>query len=193
MRIQTKLAMITSSIKHRINPNFKNYNQAFKNLTQETRVGTMHPIVSMIITYDSRRAITVTKVSDKKYQVTQYSLRGGFNVLFSEIYGGKPNSYIKMKDVEQNSKGDKFCAAYYDNGHFFLRMFGTQSRSQEEIDKSEFNINEALQINNYTAPISGFCDPYITAAFVNDRKVFVNLFHNHQLLHYHFFYDSVQK
>ena len=86
----------------------------------------------MIISYDSRRAVTVTKVNDRNYQVTQYNLKKeGFPVTFTETYGGKPDSYIKMKDVEQNNQGDKFCAPYFNNGYFFIRMFGLENRSQE--------------------------------------------------------------
>ena len=95
-----------------------------------------------------------------------------------------------MKDVEQNSRGDKYCAAYYDDGVFKLRTFGRARRTEAEIADNELNINEQIGFNNYTIPISGFSDPYITATFITNHVIFINLFHNHELMHYHFFFDS---
>ena len=46
------------------NPRFKNFSDVFKNLVKENNVRTKYPIVSMIITYDSSRAVTVTKNTD---------------------------------------------------------------------------------------------------------------------------------
>lgn len=83
----------------------------------------------MLITYDSARAITVTKNSDRRYNVSQYDLKKDFKRTFYEIYGGKPESYIKMKDIEQNSEGTRYCAVYYDDGVFKLRTFGRDQRS----------------------------------------------------------------
>jgi hypothetical protein len=41
----------------------------------------------------------------------------------TERYGGTENSYIKMKDVEQDSDGTKYAIAYIDDGFFKLRVF----------------------------------------------------------------------
>lgn len=51
------------------NPRFKNYSEVFKNLLQHSNVTTEYPICSMIITYDSTKAITVTKDNDFEYYV----------------------------------------------------------------------------------------------------------------------------
>jgi hypothetical protein len=37
--------------------------------------------------------------------------------------------------------------------------------------------------------IQGFPDPYITCTFITDDRIFVNLFHNFTLTHYHFVYN----
>lgn len=37
---------------------------------------------------------------------------------------------------------------------------------------------------NYDYP-----DPFINTVFINDEKLYVCLFHNHTLMHYHFFYS----
>ena len=98
---------MTQKVKHKVNPNFKNYSRAFKNLTTQTKIMTEHPVISMIISYDSKRVIIVTKINDAHFEVSQYNLAClSFHKTFNEIYGATPDSYIKIKDIEQNQKGD---------------------------------------------------------------------------------------
>jgi|DEB0MinimDraft_12_1074336.scaffolds.fasta_scaffold06711_2 hypothetical protein len=35
-----------------------------------------------------------------------------------------------------------------------------------------------------------FPDPFITCTFINNDRVFVNLFQNYDMKHYHFIYDT---
>ena len=49
---------------NRPNPRFKNFTDVFKNLVKAIEVQTMYPIVTMMITYDSTKATTVTKKDD---------------------------------------------------------------------------------------------------------------------------------
>lgn len=51
-----------------IKPNmrFMNYKDIFTNLLRQSSVVTKWPIVTMIITYDSTRAVTVTKKDDRE-------------------------------------------------------------------------------------------------------------------------------
>ena len=34
-----------------------------------------------------------------------------------------------------------------------------------------------------------FPDPFVTLTWISDHRLFVNCFHNHDLVHYHFIYD----
>lgn len=95
-----------------------------------------------------------------------------------------------MKDVEQNAKGDKYAIAYIDDGKFKLRVFDKNQRTEEEAVSKELDINKELGLDNYTMPIDGFGDPFIICTFVTDETLFVNLFHNKELKHIHFFYNS---
>ena len=81
---------------------------------------TMFPIVSMIITYDSSRAVTVTKESDQAYYVKMYDLET-YELKFEEKFEG---NYIKMKEVEQNATGKEYACVFLDDGVFKLRTFG---------------------------------------------------------------------
>ena len=126
--------------------------------------------------------------SDREYWVKQHSLETYIDT-FEEKVGGLPDSYIKLKEVEQNSAGNKFAIAYLDDGKFRIRIFGENNReTQEEIDQSELDINKELGLNNHTMPINDFPDPFISCVFIDDNLIFVNLFHNATLTHHHFFY-----
>ena len=148
----------------------------------------MYPIVACIITYDSRSVLTVTKAGDREYYVKQYSLES-YKMTFEEKVGGKPDSYIKAKDVEQHPAGDQFALAYIDDGHFKLRTFGQVTRTIEEIEEEELDINKELGLDNHTMPIQNFSEPFINCTWINDDLIFVNLFHNASLKHHHFFYN----
>ena len=92
----------------------------------------MYPIVSVIITYDSNYAVTVTKANDREYYVKMYSLTTN-ELTFEERIGGGETDYIKLKEVEQNSTGNKYAIAYNNDGRFYMRTFGAQTRSPEDI------------------------------------------------------------
>jgi hypothetical protein len=66
---------------------------------KSSNVVTMYPIVSMIITYDSSKAITVTKRNDREYYIKQYDLES-YDLTFEEKIGGGEDQYIKLKEVE---------------------------------------------------------------------------------------------
>ena len=65
-----------------------------------------------------------------------------------------------------------------DIGEALLSKFQTITRSEEEIEKSEVNINELCGINDWTMAIDGFMDPYVTCCFISETHVFLNLFYN---------------
>jgi hypothetical protein len=81
-----------------------------------------------MITYNSKSVVTVTKATDREYYIKQYSLES-YALTFEEKIGGGDKNYIKAKDIEQNSAGDKFMLVYYDNGLFKLRSFGVKTRT----------------------------------------------------------------
>lgn len=113
-----------------------------------------------------------------------------YELCFEEQYSG---DYIKLKEVEQNSSGKYFAIAYFDDGQFYIRHFGRENRTPEEITDSELDINALIGIDNWTMVYQGFPDPSITCTFVTDTRIFINLFHNPTLTHYHFIYDIEAK
>lgn len=179
-------------VENKPNPRFKNYKELFNNLLKTTPVVTEYSICSVIISYNSKWAITVTKKDDKEYYIKMYNLET-YNEEFQEKIGGNEEDYIKLKEVEQNIKGDKFAIVYFNDGEFRLRTFECKTRTEKEIAENELNINKLLGLNNWTMAISGFPDPYITCCFVEDNQVFINLFYNYTLTHYHFVWDIDNK
>lgn len=153
----------------------------------------MYKITSVIISYDSQLAITNTKKNDREYYIKMYSLSTNEQI-FEEKVGGGPKDYIKVKEVEQSADGKQYAIVYNNDGKFRLRNFGREQRNDEQqIFNDELDINQLLGIDDWTMAIQGFPDPYITCTFIDDTRVFVNLFHNHKLIHYHFIYDFVKK
>jgi hypothetical protein len=190
---QQKLALGANSDSDvKPNPRFKNFNDVFSGLTKSKNVPTMYPLINCCITYNSKSAVTVTSKSDREYWVKQYNLEN-YMITFEEKIGGNPDSYIKLKEVEQNPAGTIFAITYVDDGVFKLRTFGEKSRSAEEIKEEELNINEHLGLNNHTMPINNFPDPFIACTFIDDDLMYVNLFHNATLTHHHFFYKRATR
>lgn len=171
------------------NVRFKNYKGIFDNLLKTTNVTTMYPICTVMITYDSTRAVTVTKQNESTYYVKMYDLET-YVMTFEEKITG---TYIKLKETEQDSKGKHYAIVYFDDGIFYLRHFGRENRTEAEIADSTLQINELLGINNWTMVYPGFPDPSITCTFVAATKIYINLFHNPTLTHYHFVYDFEAK
>ena len=81
------------------NAAFKSYKELFRNLTKSKLVVTMYPIITCIITYDSTRAITVTKKDDTEFWVRMYNLET-YEKTFDEQVGGNEDDYIRLKEVE---------------------------------------------------------------------------------------------
>ena len=174
------------------NPRFRNYRNLFNNLLRVADVVTMYPICSVMITYDSKYAVTVTKRNEREYYIKMYCLEKN-DLTFEEKIGGASTDYIKLKEIEQNSAGNRFGAAYNNDGNFRVRTFGVVNRTEDEIKANELDVNALVGIDNWTMAIQGFPDPYINLVFVTDDIVFVCLFHNYTCTHYHFNYDMVKK
>ena len=105
------------------NARFKNFKDIFNNLLKTTSVTTEYPICTVMITYDSEKAITVTKRNEKEYYVKMYGLES-YELTFEEKIGGGDKDYIKLKEVEQSSSGKHYAIVYFNDGKFFLRNFG---------------------------------------------------------------------
>ena len=80
------------------NIRFTSYKSVFKDLLKQTSVITQWPIISMIINYDSTRAITVTKQNERTYYIKMYDLEE-YHMTFEEMIGGGPNQFIKCKEI----------------------------------------------------------------------------------------------
>jgi hypothetical protein len=46
-----------------------------------------------------------------------------------------------------------------------------------------------LGIDAWTMAVMNFPDPFITCCFVDDDLIFVNLYHNYLMKHFHFYYN----
>ena len=77
------------------NPRFKKYKSQFTNLLKRNQIVTQYPIVSMIISRDSQKGISVQKIDEKRSVVEMHDLTT-LELTFSEIIKG---DFIKVKEV----------------------------------------------------------------------------------------------
>ena len=118
----------------------------------------------MIISFDSTRAIAVTKKNDRSSFVKMWDLES-YKLTFEEELVG---SFIKVKEIEQNDHGTAYACVYFNNGVWFLRTFGKISRTVEQIRKNEININDIFGLDDYTMVNEAFYDPFGGCCFVDD-------------------------
>jgi hypothetical protein len=118
-------------------------------LVKSNNVPTKYPIVSMIISNDSSKAITVTKNNDREYYVKQYDLET-YDMTFEEKIGGGEDQYIKLKEVEQSISGLRYALVYNDDGKFYIRSFGKETRTLDAIKANEICFNDLLNLDNHT-------------------------------------------
>ena len=81
------------------NMRFKNYKNVFMNLMKYKNVATAYPIITMMISYDSTRALTVTKAAENRSILKMYSLKD-YEIKCHEELGNKEGAYIKCKEIE---------------------------------------------------------------------------------------------
>ena len=125
------------------NPKFNKQKTLFDNMLKSKRIESKSPIMSMMITYDSSKVFTVTKMNDIECRIKQYDLVT-YQITFSETIGGKPGDHIKLKEIEQSSDGKKYALVYNNDGIYVLRTFGKVTRTQTEIEENEVNLNTIL-------------------------------------------------
>ena len=65
------------------NPRFRNYREHLNNLLKTHNVTTRFPIQSVVISYDSTRAITVTLKDDREWYIQMFDLES-YELTFEE-------------------------------------------------------------------------------------------------------------
>jgi len=85
IEVEEQKAALGANADREVKPNlrFKNFNNVFSGLTKSKNVATLYPIISCIITYNSKSVVTVTKHDDREYFVKQYSLES-YKLTFEE-------------------------------------------------------------------------------------------------------------
>ena len=132
--------------------------------------------MSIQITNDSEKAITVSKKDDQTYFVRQYNLTEPYECTFEQNVSGR---YIKLKTVEQNSDGNQYAIGYNDDGRWYIRTFGRTQISEFDQKINEIDLNNLLELNNFTMTSELNHEPFINVCFVDDNRLYVALFHNY--------------
>ena len=140
----------------------------------------------MEISSQLTETIAVTKASERESLIKFFSLENK-NVVYEQRIAG---DFIKVKEVEQNTNGRLFAVAFFDDGLFRVRIFDV-SLKNKEVD--EVKVNELIGLDRSTMVCPDFPDPYITCCWVDEYRLFINLFHPNTVSHYHFIWDICYK
>lgn len=157
---------------------FKEYKNNFLDMTDRQKIFTHYDVISIIITHDSKQAITVLYQSDKLYYIRLYQLESD-DMNEYKLMG----KHLKCYEVQQNSEGTIYMIPFLDAGVFRLMIF------DNNVVLSDIHINELLGIDSSTIAINGVHDPIINACFLDNSTVFVNLFHKVTKVNWHFKYS----
>ena len=74
-------------------------------MLQRKSIFTDDDVINCDITYDSTRAIVLTKKNDHLYTITMFDIFS-YEKIFEEVIGGNENQYIKVSSVAQNHYGN---------------------------------------------------------------------------------------
>jgi len=74
-----------------------------------------------------------------------------------------------------------------------MRIFKQEEATRENTKRNDINFTELFGLNDYIAPIEEFPEPFITCCFVEDHLIFVQIFHNISLTHYHFYWHTRER
>lgn len=69
---------------------------------------------------------------------------------------------------------EMFAVAFFDDGLFRVRIFDMDTKQEEVRD---IKINELIGLDTTTMAVTDFPDPYITCCWVDENRLFINLFH----------------
>ena len=179
------------------NPRFKSFKHVFEGLLKSSEVPTPYALVTILMSNDSKVCITVSKADDCSYFIHQYNVESQ-ECTFKELIGQLPpgddpdikvQHYIKFKEVEQTSDGQKFAACYNDDGKYRIRVFGRKNRTPAEIAKTEINVNKVLSLDESTMCNAMFPEPFMNCVFIDNDTLFIGLFMNQSRTHHHFIYS----
>lgn len=71
------------------NPRFHNHKEIFNDMLKESSVLTTNPVNNCMITYDSKRAVIVSKKDEREYAIEMFDLET-YEQTFMEKIGGQP-------------------------------------------------------------------------------------------------------
>ena len=125
--------------------------------------------------------IALVTEDDENFELQGFSLNDLGERAFTFKFEGE---YVKMKEIEQNDKGEIFAIAYQDNGTFFVQVVNEQGD-----DLGLLEVSDVLNIDDKSKPITGFWEPLITVSFLADNSLFVSCYHRMEMKNYMFIYS----
>ena len=92
--------------------------------------------------------------------------------------------YIKMNQIQVSHDGKYYALAYQDSGRFYVSILDRGLNEKKFID-----VSNILKIDEESKPIELFEEPGMTAIFMPDDSLFIQVYHRIRCKNYHFTYD----
>lgn len=113
----------------------------------------------MMMSNDSYLCLAILVLDDTLFKIKAYDLKTQ-ELAFEKEFKGV---YLRMNIIDQNKKGNTFAVGYQNNGQFYMQVFDNQGT-----DLATLDVNEVLEIDDGSKPVTGFYEPLITIAFKPD-------------------------
>ena len=84
-----------------------------------------------------------------------------------------------MNEVEQNDKGNLLCVPFQDAGSLGIKVLSSAGQ-----ELANFDLNTMLKLDRGSKPIMGFFQPMVTASFLKNDDLFINVFHRPTMIYH---------
>ena len=158
-------------------PQFREAAHLFRGLCCRKSIKTDLSVITVVITYDSKHAVCLC--ADERLihgQIQLFSLETFARKFVLDIRG----KHVAMNEVEQNDQGDLLCVPFQDAGSLGIKVLSNTGQELANLD-----LNTMLKLDRGSKPIMGFFQPMITACFLPNDDLFINVFHRPTMMHHH--------
>jgi len=157
-------------------PQFREAAHLFRGLCCRKSIKTDLSVITVVITYDSKHAVCLC--ADERLihgQIQLFSLETFTRKFVLDIRG----KHVAMNEVEQNDQGDLLCVPFQDAGSLGIKVLSSTGQELANLD-----LNTMLKLDRGSKPIMGFFQPMVTACFLPNNDLFINVFHRPTMIHH---------
>lgn len=81
--------------------------------------------------------------------------------------------YVKMNQIQCSHDGEYYAIAYQDSGRFYVSVLDSELREHDNL----IDVSNILELDEESKPIELFDEPGMTAVFLLDDTLFIQVYH----------------